>query len=183
MTAGFRTLFLAKEPTWDGWLEALRNQWVAAVRHDEVSGDQTWMHTSSDEVRDFLEARASEWQWWGGAKNRRPLVSLVALRPSDTFEVGHPSEGICLRVRCAWTNTTQGRPKEPIVELRSVRIDDREVTPVLAAPRPPKGAGFLDHYYAVEMSGLSPGEHRATAVVESVRDQSTTSRSITFRLE
>ena len=26
MTEGFRTLFLAREPTWDGWLEALRQQ-------------------------------------------------------------------------------------------------------------------------------------------------------------
>ena len=44
MTEGFRTLFLATKPTWDGWLEALANNWVVAVRHDAVSGGKTWMH-------------------------------------------------------------------------------------------------------------------------------------------
>ena len=44
MTTGFRTLFLAKQATWDGWLEALRINWVVAVRHDAVSGGKTWMH-------------------------------------------------------------------------------------------------------------------------------------------
>ena len=38
MTEGFRTLFLAREPTWEGWLEALRNNWVVAVRRDAASG-------------------------------------------------------------------------------------------------------------------------------------------------
>ena len=54
MTTGFRTLFLAREPTWDGWLDALKKNWVVAVRHDAVSGIKTWMHGGSAEVVDFV---------------------------------------------------------------------------------------------------------------------------------
>src|ERR1043166_8713268 len=35
MTSGFRTLFLAAEPTWEGWLKALENNWVVPVRSEE----------------------------------------------------------------------------------------------------------------------------------------------------
>ena len=59
MTTGFRTLFLADEPTWDGWLDALRNNWVVAVRHDAVSGSKTWMHGGDDRVVEFVRRAKS----------------------------------------------------------------------------------------------------------------------------
>mgnify|MGYP000095912231 CR=1 FL=1 len=95
-TTGYRTLFLAEAPTWDGWLKALKENWVVAVRHDEMSRGETWMHSGSDEVRDFVQARENEWRWWSGeqGKSYRPMASLVALRPEDEFEVGRPAQGV-----------------------------------------------------------------------------------------
>ncbi|WP_406700616.1 prenyltransferase/squalene oxidase repeat-containing protein [Singulisphaera sp. Ch08] len=81
MTTGFRTLFLARTPTWEGWLEALKNNWVVAVRHDAVSRFETWMHSGSREVVDFVQQQASAWRWWDNPAIQRPLVSLVALTP------------------------------------------------------------------------------------------------------
>ncbi len=99
MTTGFRTLFLARTPTWDGWLEALEKNWVVAVRHDAVSRFETWMHGGSKQVVDFIQQRAASWQWWDNPQVQRPLVSLVALTPADEFEAARPDSGVVLRVR------------------------------------------------------------------------------------
>jgi hypothetical protein len=53
--SGFTTLFIAKEPTWDGWLEALDQNHVMAVRHDAITGWKTHLGrrlASSTGVRD-----------------------------------------------------------------------------------------------------------------------------------
>src|SRR6185436_7806117 len=42
VSAGCRTLFLATEPTWEGWLRALEQNWVASARHDAWTEGKTW---------------------------------------------------------------------------------------------------------------------------------------------
>jgi hypothetical protein len=83
MTTGFRTLFLATEPTWENWLNALKNNWVVAVRHDQWSGWKTWMHGDSNEVLEFVRVRERDWRWWDNPEIQRPLVSIVVVRPED----------------------------------------------------------------------------------------------------
>src|SRR5262249_37003609 len=131
MTTGFRTVFLATEPTWEGWARALSQNWVAAVRRDAVSRNELWVHTGSKAVREAGLAREKEWRWWADGRARRPLVSVVVLRPQDTFEVGRPDAGVSVRIRCAWENTTQGLAKKPITALVKVLVDGKEVTPEL----------------------------------------------------
>ena len=131
MTTGFRTLFLAKEPTWEGWLEALKRQWVVAVRHDAVSGQETWMHGGTSEVREFVQQHAKDWQWWDNPDIQRPLVSIVAVTPDDPWETARPEKGVTLRIRCAWQNTTQGLPKKPVTEFVKLLVDD---LPAMAQP-------------------------------------------------
>jgi hypothetical protein len=173
-TTGYRTLFLAEAPTWDGWLKALKENWVVAVRHDEMSRGETWMHSGSDEVRDFVQARESEWRWWGGELGRahRPMGSLVALRPEDEFEVGRPEKGVTLRVRCAWKNTAQGMPQTPLAEFVKLTVDGGEVTPTLVEKQRPNGNGLADrhHLYAVpERASVGVvGARKATAVVREI---------------
>jgi hypothetical protein len=164
MTEGFRTLFLAKEPTWEAWLEALKKDWVVAVRNDEMSRGETWMHGGSDEVLDFVRGRESDWRWWDNPRVRRPLASLVALRPEDRFEVGHPQEGVALRVRCAWKNTPQGFPRERLSELLTLRVDGREVEPKLVETPRPRGEGIADSFY------LYPLPQPARQAVATVRE-------------
>lgn len=62
MTTGFRTLFLAHEPTWEGWLAAIREDRGVAVRHDAIGGDRTWMHGGSPEVVDFVRRNEPDWR-------------------------------------------------------------------------------------------------------------------------
>lgn len=180
MTASFRTLFLARTPTWDGWLEALRNNWVVAVRHDAMSDFDTWMHSGSREVVDFIQQHQSAWRWWDNPAIQRPLVSLIALTPADEFEVARPETGVVLRVRCAWENTTQGMPKEPMTELVELFVDSTQVTPTLVTRKRPNGTGLVDHYHEFHLHKSRPGMHTAKAVVRRIGTNEETSQTIEF---
>lgn len=173
MTEGFRTLFLAREPTWKGWIEALQNDWVVAVRHDEVSRGETWIHGGSDDVIAMVRTRESEWRWWNNPNVRRPLASLVDVRPGDLFEAGRPEHGVAVRLRCAWKNTPQGFPREALAEFISMQVDGIEVSPQLIETPRPKGGGVADSYY------LHPVGSGARKVTAQVRELSS-GRIVTF---
>jgi hypothetical protein len=178
MTEGFRTLFLATESTWDGWLQALRNNWVVAVRHDAVSGGKTWMHGGRSEVLDFVLKHGRDWQWWDNSAIRRPLVSLVALSPRDEFEVGRPESGIVVRVRIAWQNTPQGLAKHPIAELTKLVVDGRRVEPELLSKRRPNGL-FEDHYHIYALPTFA-ARHTAVATARHLATGAESLESIEF---
>ncbi len=176
---GFRTLFLAKEPTWQGWLTALTNNWVVAVRHDRVSGGQTWMHGGPPEVLEFVRRRERQWRWWDNRSCQSPVVSLVAVRPEDKWEAARPERGVTIRVRCRWDCTTQGLPKTPRVELTSLTIDGEKVTPSLTAPKAKTGA-YQDYYQSYHMAEPAPGKHTATATVRILATGVESSHTIKF---
>ncbi len=163
-TTGFRTLFLAAEPTWAGWLHALQQNWVVAVRRDVWTQGRTWMHSGSDEVAQFVREREGEWRWWENPAVARPMVTLVPVRADDVLEPGRPEQGMILRVRCAWENTAQGLPKNPLSELVRLRVDGREVAPDLVERKRSNGQRE-DHYHRWVATGLAPGRHVATVVV------------------
>jgi len=179
MTAGFRTLFLATEPTWEGWLNALKNNWVVPVRRDQWSGGKTWMHAGSREIGDFVRARERDWRWWDNADIQRPLVSIVAVRAADEFESARPEKGIILRIRCAWQNTPQGSLKQPISEFVKLTVDDQEITPSLAARKRPNGL-FDDHYHHAHLPDLKPGPHAARVVIRALATKEEQSRELKF---
>jgi hypothetical protein len=176
---GFRTLFLATEPTWKGWLTALKNNRVVAVRHDRVSGGQTWMHAGPPEVLEFVRRRESQWRWWDNPSIQPPVVSLAAVRPDDTWEAARPERGITIRVRCRWDCTAQGLPKTPRAELVSLAIDGQKVTPALSAPKNKAGA-YQDYYHFHHLAEPVPGKHTATAKVHTPAVKAESSHSIEF---
>lgn len=180
MTTGFRTLFLATEPTWEGWLNALRSNRVVAVRRDAVSGFKTWMHGGSRAVLEHVRRHEASWRWWDNPRIARPMVSIVAVRPEDVFETPRPERGIMIRVRCAWENTAHGQPKKPIVELRKLLVDDVEVVPTLVAPRQPRGANHTDYCHCHHLPNPPPGRHRAVAVVREMARGGEFSREVEF---
>ena len=181
-TTGYRTQFLATEPTWDGWLNALKQNWVVAVRHDDASRGETWMHSGSDEVRDFVKAREAQWRWWENPRVERPLVSLVVLRPEDEFEVARPATGVALRVRCAWKNTPQGMPQTPLADFVQLTVDGAEVGPTLVERKRPNGTGLADRYHLFALpAGAGRGAERtATVVVRERATQREVTRTIRF---
>lgn len=180
MTTGFRTLFLANEPTWEGWLKALENDWVAAVRRDSLSGDRLWMHAGRAEVLEFVRRHESVWRWWDNEAIKRPMVSIVAVRPDDEFEAGRPQRGTALRVRCAWENTTQGLPKAPLAELVKLTLDGVEVSPELVKVSGRSPNTFKDYYHKFQLPQLTPGKHTATALVRVPATGETLSRNTEF---
>ncbi|HLF91972.1 MAG TPA: prenyltransferase, partial [Planctomycetota bacterium] len=154
--AAHRTIFLAEAPTWEGWLKALANDWVVSVRRDAVTHQELRMTGGAPGVQDLV--RRLGWEDF-----RRPLVSIVALRPDDPFEEGCPPKGLAFRVRLAGSNNPQGRPLEPLVEIESLRVDGRVVEPRLVER---KGAqGLTDVYRIFEMAEPSQGIHRAEVTV------------------
>jgi hypothetical protein len=155
--AGFTTLFIATEPTWDAWLEALERRHVMAVRHDAVSGWKTHLAGGSNAVRRFVKEREAEWRWWddGGAQARRPAGALTVLRPGMRFEAGAPESGLALRLRLWQENTGRGVPDEPRAALLELTVDGRKVEPQLVeSPQ--------DRYYLAALEE-APGEHAAEA--------------------
>ncbi|MBI5767332.1 MAG: prenyltransferase [Verrucomicrobia bacterium] len=163
MVGGYRTLFLATEPTWDAFLDALKQHRVLAVRRDDASRGELWMHASSPEVADFVREREREWRWWDNPAIARPLVSLVALTPADTLETGRPESGVALRVRWAWKNTPQGFPQTPLAEFVRLTVDGVEVATTVTEKKRPNGNGLADVYRLAMVP--TPGRRRATVTV------------------
>ena len=142
----FRTLFLAAEPTWHGWNEALRRNWVVSVRHDVHTGYRTQFAGGSNAVRDYAMRRAETWKWWGERPDdiRRPWAALTAVGPQDEFDELRPQSGIDLRVRCWYNTRPAGVPREPVTELVSLEVDGRKV-----APQHVEKAGDIYEYWHV----------------------------------
>lgn len=97
MLLAHRTVFLAKEPTWDAFRDACRKRLVAAVRQDTHTRGRLYVVASAPEVREHLLGRKAE--WWPEPRDRSADVSLRVLTPADRFEAGRPEKGRRLRVR------------------------------------------------------------------------------------
>jgi hypothetical protein len=138
--AGFRTFFLATEPTWDGWLNALKNDWVAAVRHDALSLFETWMHGGVTGVQEFLRGHESDWKWWSDEKQLiRPPAAVTLLKRNDPFEKGVPANSSALRIRCWWETTPQGVLKNPVTELVEVKLGSAKLEMKDVTTKNPQG--------------------------------------------
>ena len=162
--AGFRNVFLAAEPTFAAWLDALRQQRVVAVRHDAVTQFRTRMLGGGPGVQDFLRAREAEWKWWGDRPEdiRRPGLSLAAVTPEDRFEAARPEKGVAVCVRTWWQCGNLGNLKQPVVELESLQVDGRAVSPSVVEKKNPKGQ-VIDRYHRFDVPAPAPGKHTVTA--------------------
>lgn len=178
--AGFRTLFLAKEPTWDGWFQAVRNNWVASVRHDAVSGYLTWRHGTREVLR-MLDAHPEQWRWWGEKDGvvHRPWALLNLLRPEDTLEADRPERGLAVRVRCWWGTTNQGVPKQERVRLVALTLNGQPVEPASVQHKNPQGA-VVDRYHLLSLPDLKPGLHTVVARVEQLDSRAQQSLTLEF---
>ncbi|HTM47114.1 MAG TPA: prenyltransferase/squalene oxidase repeat-containing protein [Bryobacteraceae bacterium] len=164
--AGFRTVFLAKEPTWEAATEALRENRVMAIRHDEVTGFKTLLGGGTPAVRRMVMEHEREWRWWGGTPDGilRPHASMVAVRPGDRFEEARPERGVAIRVRCWRRNTNMGAPAEAITELASLHVDGKPVEAEPVEIRNDRKA-MSDCYYKALLPDLPPGKHSAKAEI------------------
>ena len=177
---GFRTVFVAKEPTWEAWLGAMKKRWVVAVRHDGVTEFATKMHGGAPGVQEFVKQHAKQWQWWDNPDIHQPAVSVVAIKPGDQGEEGRPEKGTAIRVRCAWEGSNTDQAKKKLVELVSLSVDGKKVDPKLVQKRPgKKGVVAADSYYLYAMEEAG-GKHTATAVVRWIEGGREESKTIEF---
>jgi hypothetical protein len=162
--AGFRTVFLASEPTFAAWLDALRQQRVVAVRHDAVTQFRTRMLGGGSCVQDFLRTREAEWKWWGDRPEdiQRPGLSLSAVTPEDRFEAARPEKGVAVCVRTWWQCGNLANLKQPVVELQELRIDGQAVAPMLVEKKNDKKQ-VVDRYHRFDIAAPAPGKHTVTA--------------------
>ncbi|RZU35648.1 prenyltransferase/squalene oxidase repeat-containing protein [Edaphobacter modestus] len=129
---GFRTLYLAEDPSWDSFVKAIDNKWVLSVRRDASTNHQIEWSGALPEVRQVIADKQQNWSWWGESRSNRPLAILTALRPDMPFEVGAPKEGLSIRVRLRFglgDSPNKAVLQEQQSELVSMQIDGQEVSP------------------------------------------------------
>lgn len=177
-TEGMRTLFLGTEPTWEAWLKALDKNWVAAVRHDYRTQYQTWIHSGSDEIAEFIGDHEEDWRWWDNPGISRPMISLVGVGPGDTLEAGRPESGLNLRVRVAHRNSNQGILKEPLAQFESLVVNGEVVSPELVSVPSSRNPDSLEDQYRLYALSSFKGRVQATATARVLKDNTLVEQTI-----
>lgn len=171
--AGYRTLFLAEEPTYPEMMKALKNNWVVAVRRDAVSSHKTRILGGAPGVREYIVSRSEEWEWWkkGETALHRPVAAITVVEPSDSFEVAAPARGVNIRIRCLWDGKRQIL-KEPLVELNQLRVDSKVVETAYVQKKDRKGR-IQDAWYLYAMPDIREGRHTIEATLRHLKSKAT----------
>lgn len=185
--AGYRTLFLAKAGSYEDLMLALKNNWVAAVRHDSISNNTTRMLGGAAGLQPYLRAKINTWKWWkeGTATLNQPWAAITVVTPSDSFEVARPESGVNIRIRCWWDGVRQAI-KEPLVKLESLSVDNKQVQ-AQYVERKNKNGAVEDSYYLYAMPEPGSGKHTIAATFRHVKNNSvrilTTAFEIIIRID
>lgn len=162
---GYRTLFLAKEPTYKGMMQALKHHWVVAVRHDSLSHFRSRMLGGAPGVQQYVRDHQNSWKWWSTDPGDliRPWAAITVVRPSDSFEVARPEKGVNIRIRCWWKAS---RPvlKVPVVQLKSLSVDGVAVHPRHVIRKGRRGR-LTDAYYLYSLPAPAAGAHLISATL------------------
>jgi prenyltransferase beta subunit len=175
-----RTLFLAKEPTYNALITALKNNWVVAVRHDSISNNQTRMLGGTEETRRFISSKQNSWKWWKNEtqETNHPWAAVTVLFPSDTFDVSRPEKGVNIRIRCRWAGARQVLAK-PQVELQELKFDGKIVKPELITKKA-KNGDVADSYHLYELQEIAAGHHIVETKLRNLDDKTVRTMTTKF---
>jgi hypothetical protein len=178
----YRTLFLAKEPTYEAMMKALKNNWVAAVRHDGLSGYKTRILGGAPGVQQYILSHEDQWKWWGDDPRqlKHPWAVITVVRPEDSLEVGRPGKGVNIRIRC-WRHANRPVLKEAVVALKALRVDGRPVKPAYIEKKDRRGRP-ADSYYLYAMPDPARGKHTVSATLQYLEDGSERVMEETFTI-
>lgn len=169
----YRTLFLAKKPTYDEMMNALNHNWIVAVRHDSLSGYKTRMLGGASGVQEYIKARQKEWKWWGDDPINllRPWAVITILNKKDSLETARPDNGLNVRIRCWWISN---RPvlKKPVVTLTQLKIDNKVVKTDYFEIKDRSGRSVTDTYFLYSMPDPKKGVHTVEATLKFLKDNS-----------
>lgn len=179
----YRTLFLAKEPTYDAMLNALKNREVVTVRHDELTSFSTRILGGAPGVQDYILSKKEEWKWWDNETQElnHPWASLTILKPDDKFEKGKPEMGISIRIRCWWMGPRQTL-QEPMVDLVHLKINGDEVYPDKVEEMNNQG-NRTDVYYIYNWADIPPGEYKIEATLKKINEATEKSLKLSYSHE
>ena len=167
----YRTLFLAKKPTYDEMMKALKNNWVVAVRHDSLSDFKTRILGGATGVQQYILSQQNKWKWWSDPEKLiRPWAAITIINPSDSFEVARPGKGVNVRIRCWWISK---RPvlDRPVTILTQLKVDGKTVQPQYFEKKDRRGR-VMDSYYLYQMESPSTGKHIIEATLSNTEDSS-----------
>lgn len=161
---GYRTLFLATEPTYEGMMKALKNNWVVAVRHDAVSHNKTRMLGGAPGVQEYILAHHDQWQWWDSDSHKvsHPNGVITFVTPADSFEVGRPDKGVNIRIRCLWESNRQFL-KNPIYTLERLLVNGRGVQ--AKSEESKQRNQLLDSYYLYSLPEVPADGFEVQAII------------------
>lgn len=168
--AAFRTLFLGKTGSYEELMQALKNNWVVAVRHDSVSDYKTRMLGGAAGVQSYFHSMQDTWKWWKEEATglNIPWAAITVITKKDSFEVARPENGVNIRVRCWWNSIRQAL-KEPVVTLEALKIDNVVVKPEYVELKDKRG-GLTDSYYLYSVQKPLSGKHVIEATLKNVPD-------------
>jgi hypothetical protein len=179
----YRTLFLAKEPTYEAMMTALKNNWVIAVRHDSLTDFKTRILGGAPGVQSYILSQQNKWKWWGDEPENliRPWAAITVVGPKDSFEVARPEKGVNIRIRCWWTAK---RPvlDAPVVTLEQLKIDNKIVKTEYIEKKDRRGRPS-DAYYLYTISAPSKGRHAIEATFRNQRDNKLKKMTKYFTIE
>jgi hypothetical protein len=93
--------------------------------------------------------------------------------------VARPENGLTLRIRCAWHNTTQGQPKKPIAEFAKLVVDGQPANAQLKDIKRARGVRE-DYYHEFHIANPTPGPHAATVTVRVLETGQEVTRTMNF---
>ena len=174
-----RNLFIAREPTYDALITALKNNWIVAVRHDSISDFETRMLGGIDAARSFIKQNEAEWKWWSDPTHlNRPEVAITVIRCNDMFEVGKPEEGVNIRVRCRWNSANQNL-KFAMNALQELKVDGRVVKAEEVILKQKRDTP-IDAYYLYKWGTPTNGTHLIEATVRNLKDNTVNTFSLSY---
>jgi prenyltransferase beta subunit len=160
-----RTLFIAKEPTYDAMITALKNNWVVGVRHDSVSNFKTRMLGGTEAARKFITQKEADWKWWSAPDQLiRPQVTITVIGKDDIYEAGKPESGLNIRVRCRWSSVREAL-KSATATLQELKVDGQVVTAEEVIKKGRKDSP-VDAYYLYKWGNPDKGKHLIEATVK-----------------
>ena len=119
----YRTVFLAKEGTWDAFRDACAKGLVTSVREDAHTAGRLRMLGGRPEAKARLRELEDEWR----VRDLGDLVSVQVLTPEDVFEVAHPKKGRLIRVRVDYRWRESKGVLDPTCRLATAKQGGRDL--------------------------------------------------------